>query len=275
MADNYYDILGVSKDASPDQIKKAYRKLAHTYHPDKGGGDEAMFKKVNEAYQVLSNPQKRQQYDMFGSAGAGMGGGAGGFNTNGFSINLNDLFDGGLEGMFEQFFNQSYGRTSTRTKRIIRVSIDISLEEAFLGVQREIYIREIDKTIAINIPAGIESGQRIEIADQQDVRVEAQIHIPQHTEFERHGADIHCLHTISITQAVLGGKIDVNTLSGFVSLKINSGTKSADVYRIKGKGMTTMRGRRGDQYVHIKIDVPEKLSREQKKLFEQLRDQGV
>ena len=109
MADNYYDVLGISKDASSDDIKKAYHKLAHQYHPDKQGGDEAMFKKVNEAYQVLSKTQKRQQYDMFGQAGANMNGGAGGFHTNGFNINLNDIFDGGLENMFEQFFNQQYG----------------------------------------------------------------------------------------------------------------------------------------------------------------------
>ena len=275
MADNYYDILGISKDASPDEVKKAYRKLAHKYHPDKSGGDEAMFKKVNQAYQVLSDAQKRQQYDMFGSAGNDMGGGAGGFHTNGFSINLNDIFEGGLENMFEQFFNQSYGRTSTQTRRIIRRAVDITLDQAFSGIQKEVYIKEVDKTITIDIPAGIESGQRIEIVNQDNVRVEAQIYIEQHNEFERHGADIHCACTISITQAVLGGKIDINTLSGVVSLKIDSGTKSADVYRIKGRGMTTLRGKRGDQYVHIKVDIPRKLSRSQKKLFEELRDQGL
>ena len=275
MADNYYDVLGISKDASSDDIKKAYHKLAHQYHPDKQGGDEAMFKKVNEAYQVLSHTQKRQQYDMFGQAGANMNGGAGGFHTNGLNINLNDIFEGGLENMFEQFFNQQYGRTSTQTRRILRKAIDITLEQAFTGVQKEVYIKEVDKTLTINVPAGIESGQRIEVVSQEDIRVEAQIYVEQHNEFERHGADIHCVHILSITQAVLGGKVDVNTLSGVVSLKIDSGTKSADVYRIKGKGMTTLRGKRGDQYVHIKIDVPKKLSRDQKKLFEQLREQGI
>ena len=276
MADNYYDILGVSKNASQDEIKKAYRKLAHTHHPDKDGGDETMFKKVNEAYQVLSDSKKRQQYDMFGNAGNTMGDNMGGFHANEFNINLNDIFEGGFEGIFEQLFNQQYGGTSTRTRRIVRKAIVITLEEAFSGLKKEIDIKEVDKKIVVEIPAGIGNGQRMRILEQKDVVVEIQIQIESHRFFERrHNSDIHCGVYISVTQAVLGSKIDVDTLSGSVSLKINPGTKDTDIYRIKGKGMTSLRGGRGDQYVHIKIDIPKKLSREQKKLFEQLRDKGV
>ena len=105
--------------------------------------------------------------------------------------------------------------------------------------------------------------------------IEIQVRVEPHPFFERHNANLHCVVSVPLTQAVLGGKVDVETLSGSVSLKINSGTKDGDVYKIKGKGMPSLRGGRGDQYAHIKIDIPKKLSREQKKLFEQLRDQGI
>ena len=273
MADNYYDILGVPRDASQDDIKKAYRKLAHTYHPDKKGGDEIMFKKVNEAYQVLSDQNKKQQYDMFGSTGnaGGFDFGNGNYSFQGGNINLNDLFEGGFEEIFGQFFG---GRTATRI-RTLRVQVLITLEQAFAGTVKQVYIKETDKSFNINIPAGIEDGERFKLSETQNERIIVQIRIAPHDYFERDGADIYTINTVSISQAVLGGKIDIKTLSGNVSLKISAGTRAGDIYKLRGKGMKTMRGKKGDQYVKIDIDIPNHLTKEQKNAFKNLEDQGL
>lgn len=280
MADNYYDILGVAKDASQDDIKKAYRKLAHQHHPDRGG-DEAQFKKVSEAYSVLSNAEKRRQYDMFGSQGGPNFGSAGfgGFNGAQWSGNfddLNDMFGGGLGDIFEQMFGGAYGGARTRSRRMARVLVSISLQEAFSGITKELQI-EVDgerKKVSVAVPAGIDDGQTIKVEralGEEDLYV--QVRVTPHRDFARRGNDIYTRASISVAQAALGDTITVRTLGGDVSLKIPAGIQWGDLLRLQGKGMPTLRGSKGDQYVKIEVEIPKKLSKKAKELFERLRDE--
>ncbi|MEI9966832.1 MAG: DnaJ domain-containing protein [Candidatus Moraniibacteriota bacterium] len=139
MPENYYDLLGVSKSASQDEIKKAFRKLAHQHHPDKGGGDEAKFKKINEAYQALSDPEKRRQYDQFGQtfSGGGPGAGAGGFDFGGFG-QQGFQFNGGFEDIFSDLFGGRSGRRTASRGQDIQVDVELSFDEMIRGAQKEI-----------------------------------------------------------------------------------------------------------------------------------------
>ena len=280
MADNYYDILGVAKDAAQDDIKKAYRKLAHQHHPDRGG-DEAQFKKVSEAYSILSNAEKRRQYDMFGASGAGgfPGGTAGGFGGaqwNGNFEDLNDMFGGGLGDIFEQMFGGGYAGARTRSRRMARVLVSISLQEAFSGVTKDLLV-EINgerKKVSVAIPAGIDEGATMKVEHalgEEDLYV--QVRVAPHKDFARRGNDVYTRVTISVAQAALGDTIAVRTLGGEVSLKVPAGIQWGDLLRLQGKGMPTLRGSKGDQYVKIEIEIPKKLSKKAKELFERLGEE--
>jgi len=276
MAENYYDILGVAKDASQDDIKKAYRKLAHQHHPDRGG-DEAQFKKVSEAYSTLSNAEKRRQYDTFGASGFGGGqGGFGGAQWGGNFDDLNDMFGGGLGDIFEQMFGGAYGGARTRSRRMARVLVSISLEEAFAGVTKDMQV-EVNgerKKVTVAIPAGIDDGQTIKMEHALgDEDLYVQVRVAPHKDFARRGNDIYTRATISVAQAALGDTIKVRTLGGEVSLKIPAGIQWGDLLRLQGKGMPTLRGSMGDQYVKIEIGIPKKLSKKAKELFERLREE--
>lgn len=279
MAENYYDILGVAKDASQDDIKKAYRKLAHQHHPDRGG-DEAQFKKVSEAYTTLSNAEKRRQYDMFGASGAsGFSGGQGGFGAGQWSGNfddLNDMFGGGLGDIFEQMFGGAYGGARTRSRRMARVLVSITLQEAFSGATKDLNV-EVNgerKKVSVTIPAGIDDGQTMKVEHalgEDDLYV--QVRVAPHKDFARRGNDIYMRVTISVAQAAMGDTITVPTLGGEVSLKIPAGIQWGDLLRLQGKGMPTLRGSKGDQYVKIEVEIPKKLSKKAKELFERLREE--
>ena len=279
MADNYYDILGVAKDAPQDDIKKAYRKLAHQHHPDRGG-DEAQFKKVSEAYSVLSNAEKRRQYDMFGASGTGgFGGGQGGFGGAQWSGNfedLNDMFGGGLGDIFEQMFGGAYGGARTRSRRMARVLVSISLQEAFSGVTKDLQVEMNGerKKVSVAIPAGIDDGQTMKVEralGEEDLYV--QVRVTPHKDFARRGNDIYTRATISVAQAALGDTITVRTLGGEVSLKVPAGIQWGDLLRLQGKGMPTLRGSKGDQYVKLEVEIPKKLSKKAKELFERLGEE--
>ncbi len=288
---DYYDILGVSRDASEDEIKKAYRKQAIEWHPDKHQGDdkevaEKRFKEINEAYQVLSDKERRSAYDRFGHQAfspGGVGGGAGGF-SEGFSggntfgggtwrvytqsgngvhgFDFGDPFD-----IFEQFFGG--GNPFGRTQRIPRYSISIDFMEAAKGVKKEVEIG--GKKRKISIPAGIDEGQRIKFED-----FILSVNIRPHDTFERDGADVFSKVEIPFSKAVLGGKIYVKTVDGDVGLKIRKGTKSGTVLRLRGKGIPHLRAPgKGDHYVRIQVKVPEQLSRDQKKLIKELEEKGL
>ncbi len=369
MAD-YYEILGVSKGASDEEIKRAYRKLAQQHHPDKPGGDEKKFKEINSAYQVLSDKQKRSQYDQFGSnfeqQGQGGFGGAEGFS--GFADAMRNMYgNGGINvefgegGGFGDIFGDIFGGGRSRGGRKqkqgedIAIDAEITLEEAFKGVDKHfnIYKRtvcpsckgsgaeagskisacpacngkgevrqsrrtpfgaftqvspcsECDGTgkktekkcracggdgrvraetpIDIQIPAGVEDGMTLTLEGAGEAGPKGgvsgslyiNIHIKPHKYFTRQNADIVYEAEINFSQAVLGAKIDVPTISGKVALSVPSGIELGKVIRMRGEGMPRLNDRgRGDQFVKIKIRTPKSLTRKQKDLLEELGKEGL
>lgn len=286
---DYYEILGVPKSASDAEIKSAYRKLARLHHPDidKTPNAAERFKEVSEAYQVLSDGGKRKTYDQFGHSafepGAGnpfAGGGnpfGGGFRTYSYSTgggNPNANF-GGFEDpfdLFEQIFGMGFGGASPFGQSYQRhptYEMRVSFEETLHGASKTIEIEGADhkrKRMTIKVPAGVDSGTRIRF-DGMDIvfRVE------RHPEFLREGSDIFSEALLDIPQIVLGDVVEVKTVWGKVNLKIPAGTEPGSLIRIKGQGMPNLqRAGKGDHYVRVKIDIPKKLSAEEKKLYEKL-----
>ncbi len=275
---DYYDILGVAKGASADEIKKAYRKQALEWHPDRHKDDkdnaERKFKEINEAYQVLSDPQKKSAYDQFGhsafSPGGGnpfQGGGYGPFtytysstgNPNVGGFDFGDPFD-----IFEQFFGG--GNPFRQQRQIPRYSITIEFMEAVEGVAKEIEIE--GKKRKIKIPAGINEGTRINFGDFM-----LSVNVKPHDIFDRDGSDIVVKVSIPISLALLGGDVKVPTLDKDVQIRIRPGTQSGTMIRLKGRGIKHLHGSgKGDEYVRILVEMPEKLSREQKKIVEELKE---
>ncbi|MFC1649416.1 DnaJ C-terminal domain-containing protein [Patescibacteria group bacterium] len=288
---DYYDILGVSKGASASEIKSAYRKQALEWHPDKHKDNkeaaEKRFKEVNEAYQILSDDSKRKAYDQFGhqafSPGGASGGGspfAGGANPFGGGGNWKVYTSGGggqgfggfdfgdpFE-IFEQFFGGG-GNPFGRSQRIPRYSIQVDFMEAVNGVEKTVKINGKSKTI--KIPAGVDEGSRIRFND-----FVLSVNVKPHNVFERDGADVYMSLDIPFSMAVLGGQIEVPTIDGDVKLKIRKGTQSGSMLRLRGKGIRKLRGRgNGDQYVKINVAVPNKLSRDQKRLVKEIENEGL
>lgn len=281
MAKDYYDILGVSKNASEAEIKKAYRKLALEYHPDRNKTKEAeeKFKEVSRAYEVIGDASKRKQYDQFGHSafeqGAGQGpfgggnpfaGGFGGQNgpftytyTQGGDMGGFD-FGGGTNpfDIFEQFFG---GANPFGGQRRPAYSINIGFMEAIKGVSKKVTID--GKSQTIKIPAGVDTGTRIRF-DNYDVLVQ----VATDKRFKREGNNIVTEEEISFPQAALGTEIDVVTVEGSVKLKIPSGTQPNTVIRLSQRGVKDVRGRgKGDHYVQIKVVIPKNLSSRQKELL--------
>ncbi len=287
---DYYETLGISKNATADDIKKAYRKQALQYHPDRNKSKEAdmKFKEVTRAYEVLSDPQKRQAYDQFGSAafeqGAGQGpfgqqgpfGGFGGqqgqqagrygpftytYSTSGQGA---DFDMGGFSDPFE-IFEQFFGGGSpfgARSRRPV-YSLTIDFMEAVKGAEKKVTVN--GKTQAIKIPAGVDDRSRIRFGEF-DVVVE----VAPHKRFHREGQDIITEEELSFAKAALGTEIFVETVEGPVKLRIPQGTQPNTVIRLAGKGVVTPRGSgRGNHYVRIKITVPKHLSGEQKELLQE------
>lgn len=281
-AKDYYEILGVSKTATADEIKKAYRKLALQYHPDRNKTKEAeeKFKEVTKAYEVLSDAQKRQTYDQFGAAafeqGAGgpggpfggfggqrgggqygpftytytSGGDAGGFDFGGFT----DPFE-----IFEQFFGG--GGAYGRRRQVYSLTIDFM--DAVNGTEQTVTIG--GKQQKLKIPAGVDDGSRIRFGDYDVV-----IQVRPDRRFRREGADIITEQQVSFADAALGTEIAVETVKGTVQLKVPSGTQPDTVIRLREHGMPMLRRTgRGDHYVRIKVIVPKNLSSRQKELLKE------
>lgn len=288
---DYYDILGISKGASDGEIKKAYRKQALEWHPDRHKDNkeaaEKRFKEINEAYQVLSDSQKRAAYDRLGHAAFSPGGGPGGFGGSPFgqgtpftgragpftytyttggdpgaSFDFSDPFE-----IFEQFF----GGTSPfrRAARLPRYSIEIDFMEAVGGVEKEVSIE--GKKRKIKIPAGVDEGSRIRFDD-----FILSVDIKPHEIFERDGEDIYANVEVPFSMFVLGGQIKAPTVDGEVKLKVRAGTKPGTMIRLRGKGIRRLRGRgHGDEYVRLLVSVPQSPTRDQKRLIQEMKREGL
>ncbi len=278
---DYYEILGVTKSASAADIKAAYRKMALKHHPDhnKESGAEAKFKEINEAYQVLSDTQKKQAYDTYGHnafnqnnmggagggnpfSGAGQGpfqwsyqtGGGGGNPFEG--MDMNDPFD-----IFENIFSGGFGG-----QRRQRYSMRIEFMEAVKGVEKTIEVEGKKRTI--KIPPGANDGTRIRF-DEFDITLD----VKPHPTFKRENYDLYVDQNISFTTAALGGTVEVPTIDGKLKVKVRAGTQSHSLIRLRGEGVQHLQARgKGDLYVRLIVEVPEKLTRQQKEILEALQE---
>ena len=300
---DFYEVLGLKKEASEDEIKKAFRKKAMKYHPDKNPGDktsEEKFKEVNEAYGILSDADKRDKYDKFGfagidpnaaySSGQDQGfGNQGGYqhqtygNYNGADSDIFRSFSGSE---FEDLFGNMFGRSgfgsaqrkaAPRKGADLQTSITITFEEAAFGTKKRVRLN--GKTISITIPEGIDNGSKISLKGQGQPSTNggsngdliAVIDIKPHSKFARKGPDIYLDMPITVSQAALGTSIIVPTLKEKVSYKVPAGTQPNTMFRLKGKGIKDMKSKKiGDLYVNVLIKIPTNLTNEQRDLLEKL-----
>ena len=283
---DYYEVLGVNKNASDDEIKKAFRKLAIKYHPDKNPGNkeaEAKFKEANEAYSVLSDKTKRQRYDQFGHSGVGgAGGGAGGnpfegFNFNGQSFNFD--FGGGGFGGLDDILGAMFGGgfRGVRRGRDYRTNTTIDFKEAIFGCTKNVSVD--GEQIKLKIPAGIYDGQSIRLngkggpAPQEggqrgDLYVEVRVRAHKH--LTREGDLILSEVTISMVEAVLGTEVDVETVDGEVTMKIPAGTQPGTNFKLSGHGAPRLGSdERGPHIVTVNVEIPKNITRKQKELIEE------
>ena len=300
MATNYYEVLGVPKDASDKDIRAAYRRLARKYHPDVNRGDpsaESKFKEINEAYQVLSNADSRKKYDQFGDqwrhadqfqrAGSGSGkspfewftrasrrGGSsrGGFGSAGDLFS--DLFTGGGMGG---------AHVENLGAQRVDVPVTVTLEEAYSGTARVVEVPgdpfsgAPGKRLEVKIPAGVRTGSRVHIGTQATggaVDLFLDVTVGQHRAFERKGEDLHTTVDVPLADLVLGGEVEVPLITGKkVALKVPPDTQNGKVFRLKGKGMPKQGATStyGDELVELRAVLPQHLTPEQRQLFEELR----
>ena len=344
---DYYDVLGVNRDASDDEIKKAYRKLAMKHHPDRNPDSkdaEDKFKEAKEAYEILSDAQKRGAYDRYGHAGVdpSAGGGPGGQGFDGFADAFSDIFGDIFGG------GGGRGRSNVYRGADLRYNLEISLEEAARGAEKTIRIPTVEecdtchgsgakpgtqpkpcstcggagqvriqqgffsiqqtcpkchgtgriipdpcrdcggagrvkrqKTLEVKIPAGIDEGMRLRHAGHGEPGVNGgppgdlyvEIHIRQHSVFQRDHDDLHCEMPISFTTAALGGEIEIPTLEGMARLKIPSETQSGRVFRLRGKGIRNVRSQaHGDLLCHVVVETPVNLTERQKELLREFEE---
>lgn len=297
---DYYKTLGVEKGATEAELKKAYRKLAVRYHPDKNPGDKAAeekFKEINEAYEVLGDPEKRKKYDQLGENWKNYeqhGGRAqdydwgqwgGGGQTYSYQGNAEDMFggEGGFSDFFEQLFGRSFGGGSKRQQRATRgqdivANMEVSLEDAYAGGPKQVNVN--GSRLNIKLKPGLYEGQVIRLkgkgvpgrngAESGDLLIT--IHLAPHPQFELKGQDVYADVPVDLYTAVLGGKIAVQGLGGPLNMNIPAGTNSGRIFRLKGMGMPSFNNasQPGDLYLTAMIHIPQHLSEEEKELFTQL-----
>ena len=361
MAKDYYNILGVNKTASRDEIKKAFYKLAHKYHPDKKGGNESKFKEVNEAYQVLSDDAKRSQYDQFGTAYQNMGGFSGGqgqasgwdfSNFGGFESAFGGDF-GNLNDIFTDFFGGGMGRPEARRGRDISTEIQLSFTDAVFGTNRKILItktsnclvcggsgakpetkmetckrcngkgniretkrsilgtistaktceeclgtgevpKEIcleckgrgvlrrEEEISVVIPPGIRDGEMIRMSGMGEAASRGatgdlyiKVNVAPHSIFKREGNDLVMPLNLKLSDALLGAKYPIETLDGSIEVTIPEGVSVNEILRVRGKGVPSSKGKRGDLLIKLNIKLPNKLSRKSRELINELKKEGI
>ena len=279
---DYYDILGVSKSDTAAEIKSAYRKLALKWHPDRNKEADAheKFKEINEAYEVLSNPEKKAKFDQFGHAAFSNGGGGnpfgaggnpfGGYYQAGGNINFEDLF-GGAGGfsdpfdIFSSFFGGGFGGQQHRQQKI-HYKLKISFDEAIHGAEKTIVHQ--GKEYTVKIPAGADNGTQIRYSD-----FDISFAVQPSKIFKREGYDIIVDHDVPLSLAILGGDTIVPTLGGDLKIKVRSGSQPGTVVRLTGKGVKHLRGNQhGDLYIRYNIKIPTRLSSKQKELLKKFEE---
>ena len=351
---DFYEVLGVSRTATEQEIKSSYRKLALQHHPDRNPGNpeaEEKFKECSEAYAVLADSEKRARYDRFGHAGvSGNGASTGGFDPGVFN-DFQDIF-GDLFG-FGDIFGQGQGRRRARAQRgsDLREDITLEFEEAVFGVTRQIQIRRLEtcdqckgdgaapgkapincttcggrgqvryqqgffavartcstcggtgklivdpckkckgqgrvrreRTVTVKVPAGVEEGARILYSGEGEAGVYdgppgdlyVVLHVKEHSFFQREGSELHCVIPISFAQAALGTEIQVPTLEGAHRLQVPEATQTGTILRLRNKGVPVLNGHgRGDLYVELRVQTPDKLSKRQRELLSELENEGA
>jgi curved DNA-binding protein len=312
MSDDYYKVLGVEKGADQEEVKKAYRKLAMKYHPDRNPDNreaEEKFKKISEAYAVLSDPEKRKQYDTYGSdqfsqrysqedifrnsdlneilRGFGFGGMGGGFRSSGRRGGF--TFQSGGGGFEDLFRGGQSGYSTPQKGEDLHYNLSINLEEAVAGAEKQISLRTEHgiNEITVKIPAGINTGKKLRLSGKgypgtnngPHGDLYLNINVLPHPLFARDGNDIHLEKTLSFSQAVQGASIEVPTIDGSIKrVKVPAGTQCGTKIRLKGLGVPALKGSgapHGDQFVKINIDVPRKLTSAQANLIKKLADEGI
>jgi curved DNA-binding protein len=316
MADDYYKILGVEKNADQEDIKKAYRKLALKFHPDRNPNNreaEEQFKKISEAYAVLSDQEKRKQYDNFGSDKFSQRYSHDDIFRD-FDINqiLRDMGFGGVSGTNRAFrgtggkrgsytyrgdesFGDLFGQGGQKYYQApqrgedLQYNLNITLEESVFGADKKLSLKRDERVYEINvkIPAGISTGKKLRLSGKGNAGPEGgpagdlylNINVAPHPIFARDGNDIYIDKAIPFTQAVLGTSIDVPTIDGTIKrIKIPAGTQNGTKIRMKGYGAPALKGTgstKGDQYVKITIEVPRKINENQLKFIKKLSDEGL
>ncbi|MEK7208148.1 MAG: molecular chaperone DnaJ [Patescibacteria group bacterium] len=366
MAKDYYQTLGVEKTASKDDIKRAFRRLAHEYHPDKKGGNEQKFKEVNEAYSVLGDDKKRAEYDAYGrvfsgTGGAGAGGGQGfeGFDFTDFATGKGFGGFGGsgaefdLGEIFGDFFGGRSGGSRQTRGRDVSIDVELSFGESIFGTERRILlnktsrcetckgsgarpgaamescktcngkgkIRETRRSIfgsvqttrtceecdgrgeipkeycshcrgegvvrrqeeiSVRTPAGIEDGEVIRLTGAGEAvksgasgDLYVKVHVARHPQFRKEGSNLFMELPVKLSSVLLGDEYRVETLDGALTVKIPEGIKHGEILRVKGRGVPVERGRRGDLMIKLTIDLPSKLSKDARRLVEELKRQGI
>ncbi|MFD1768459.1 DnaJ C-terminal domain-containing protein [Sphingobacterium suaedae] len=298
---DYYKILGVDKTASADDIKKAYRKLARKYHPDLNPNDEAAkqkFQEINEANEVLTDPEKRSKYDQYGEhwkhgdayeqaqqqyGRSGQSGHASGNPFEGFDFEYSGNYDAGE---FSDFFEQMFGNRRGGGKQTkfrghdYNSTLELSLKQAYTTHQQTFTVN--GKNIRITIPAGVDTGQKIRLKGQGGEGVNGgpagdlyiQFEINPDPNFQRRGNDLYTVYPVDLYTALLGGEIIVDTYAGKIKVKVKPETQNGTKIRLKGKGFPVYKqeGAFGDLYLTLEVSLPTGLTEKEKELFQQLAD---
>ena len=277
MKRDYYEILGVDRSVSESDLKKAFKRLAIKYHPDKNPGNkeaEEKFKEAAEAYEVLSDQAKRQTYDQFGHRGVNSNFGQSGFQN----VDINDIFNNIFgDEIFGDIFGDIFGRAGTRRPprgRNIQMAYEMTLEEAVFGKDVEIRLPNSNKKVSVNIPAGVDTGNKIRLSGEgepsqyggENGDLFIVVQVSKHELLEREGNHLYCEVPIRVDQAILGSEIEIPTLTKKALLKIPPETQTGKIFKLRDMGAGSLRGKTtGDLFVRVVVETPSKLSPKQKK----------